>query len=232
MQKSTPLLPNNIMQTPFSLDERLSLCADFVRVGAKLADIGTDHGYLPVALALSGRIESAIAADINEDPLSRGNQTVEKYNMSQMVELRLCDGLEGIAPHEVDDIVIAGMGADTIIGIVDGAPWLKDNQKHLILQPMTKGERLVKYLYDNGFEIIEQRACVADGKPYSVMLVHFTAHQNPCNDLFTYWGKLHPELYNEDREFLLMQAGILRKRAAADPKNGVLSDTIIERLGA
>ena len=66
------------MQIPFSLDSRLSLCAELVRVGAKLADIGTDHAYLPVYLALSGKIESAIAADINADPLSRGKQTIDK----------------------------------------------------------------------------------------------------------------------------------------------------------
>lgn len=219
------------MQTPFSLDERLNLCAGFVRSGAKLADIGTDHAYLPVSLALAGRIETAIAADINEEPLCRGTKTIDKYDVSHIVSVRLCDGLAGIGSDEADDIVIAGMGADTIIGILDAAPWLKDNSKHLILQPMTKGERLIKYLYENGFEILEQRGCIADGKPYSVMLVEYTGKTSGCEDLFTYWGKLHPELYEEDKEFLRLQANILQKRAPADSRNGELSQLIRERIG-
>ncbi len=217
------------MQSSFSLDSRLSLCADFVRVGAKLADIGTDHAYLPVCLALSGSIESAIAADINPEPLSRGKQTIEKYGAQDKVSTRLCNGLEGIAPEEVTDIVIAGMGADTIIGIISSAPWLQDKSKRLILQPMTKSERVIKHLYDSGFEILEQKGCIAEGKPYCVMCVEYTGHATPCTELFTYTGKLRPELYEEDREFLRLQAKILMKRSAADVKYKELAEIIKER---
>lgn len=220
------------MQTPFSLDSRLSLCADFVRVGAKLADIGTDHAYLPVCLVLSGRIESAIAADINPEPLSRGRQTIEKYGAEDKVSTRLCNGLEGILPEEVTDIVVAGMGADTIIGIISCAPWLKDESKRLILQPMTKSERVIKYLYDSGFEITEQKACIADSKPYCVMCIQYTGHTNPCTELFTYTGKLHPESCEEDREFLRLQAGILMKRSAADARYKELAEEITERTNS
>ncbi len=218
------------MQTPFSLDSRLELCAGFVRAGAKLADIGTDHAYLPVALMLKEHISSAIAADINPEPLSRGKQTIDKYDLAHKIQVRLSDGLLAIAPDEVDDIVIAGMGADTIIGIISAAPWLKNRDKHLILQPMTKGERLIKYLYNNGFEIINQKACIADGKPYTVMLASYTGNEEPCDELFTYTGKLHPELYKEDREFLYLQSRILSKRSAADEQNARLSQMIIERI--
>lgn len=217
------------MQSPFSLDSRLSLCAGFVRVGAKLADIGTDHAYLPVCLALENKIESAIAADINPEPLSRGKQTIEKYNVSNKVSVRLCNGLQGISSEEVTDIVIAGMGADTIIGIISDAQWLKDKDKRLILQPMTKGERVIKYLYDSGFEITEQKCCIAEGKPYTVMCVAYTGHSTPCSELFTYMGKLNPEIYKEDRAFLRMQAGILMKRSAADEKYKKLAQIISER---
>lgn len=218
------------MQVPFSLDSRLSLCADFVRVGAKLADIGTDHAYLPVQLALSGKVQYAIAADINSEPLQRGRQTIEKYGAEDKVSVRLCDGLSGISPDEVSDIVIAGMGADTIINILSAAPWLKDKSKRLILQPMTKGERVIRYLYDNGFEITEQRGCIAEGKPYTVMCVEYTAHTNPCSELFTYMGKLNPGVFTEDKKYLELQANILRKRAAADKKNAELAEIITERI--
>ncbi len=218
------------MQSPFNLDSRLSLCADFVRVGAKLADIGTDHAYLPVKLCLDGKINSAIAADINPEPLQRGRQTIEKYSVGDKVTTRLCDGLESISPDEVTDIVIAGMGADTIIGIISSAPWLKESSKHLILQPMTKAERVVKYLYDNGFEIIKQKGCVAEGKPYCVMLVKYTGHSTPCTELFCYTGMLCPEEHPNDRLYLQLQAKILTKRAAADKRNGELAQIITERI--
>lgn len=220
------------MQTPFSLDSRLTLCADFVRVGAKLADIGTDHAYLPVKLTLENKVISAIAADINPEPLSRGKQTIEKYDLQDKVQTRLCPGLEGISPDEVTDIVIAGMGADTIIGILSAAPWLKDRSKRLILQPMTKCERVIKFLYDSGFEITEQKCCIAEGKPYTVMCVEYTAHTNPCTELFTYTGKLCPELYDVDREFLQLQIKLLMKRSAADEKYRLLAEEIVKRTDA
>lgn len=219
------------MQAPFTLDPRLRLCAEFVRFGAKLADIGTDHAYLPVALALEGKIKSAVAADINPEPLSRGSQTIEKYSASHLVSTRLCPGLEGFEPLEVDDIVIAGMGADTIIGILSAALWTRHKDIRLILQPMTKSERLIKYLYDNGFEILAQRGCIAEGKPYSVMQVAYTGNALGCDELFTYTGKLCPEEFDEDKEFLKLQAKILLKRAAGDKNYAVLAQKITERIG-
>lgn len=218
------------MQTPFSLDQRLSLCADFVRVGAKLADIGTDHAYLPVFLSLSGKIQSAIAADINEEPLLRGKQTIEKYDVSHIVSTRLCNGLADFTADEVTDIVIAGMGSDTIIGILSAAPWLKDDSKRLILQPMTKSERLITWLYENGFEIKEQKCCIAEGKPYTVLCVHYTGHSSPCTEYFSYTGLLCPEENEDDVAFLNQQVKILSKRTAADKRFGELSEKIKERL--
>lgn len=218
------------MHSPLNLDPRLSLCADFVRVGAKLADIGTDHAYLPVNLALSGKIESAIAADINEEPLRRGMQTIDKYDVSHKVVTRLCNGLADFSADEVTDIVIAGMGADTIMSILSAAPWLKDKSKRLILQPMTKSERVMAYLYDNGFEITEQKCCIAEGKPYTVLCVHFTGHQSPCSEYFSYTGKLNPEKNKDDKVFLEKQISILKKRSAADKRFEELSQKIKERL--
>ncbi len=218
------------MQTPFSLDSRLRLCADFVRVDAKLADIGTDHAYLPVALALAGKISCAIAADINEEPLRRGKQTIDKYEVGHIVSTRLANGLQGFEASEVTDIVIAGMGADTIIGILSAALWLKDESKRLILQPMTKSERVISYLYQNGFEITEQKCCIAEGKPYTVLCVHYTGHKDPCSEYFSYTGKLCPEESEDDKAFLRLQAKILAKRNAADKRFGELAEKITERL--
>ncbi len=218
------------MQTPFSLDSRLALCAGFVRSGAKLADIGTDHAYLPVFLALAGKISCAVAADINEEPLKRGKQTIDKYNMAPLVSTRLTNGLVGFGADEVTDIVIAGMGADTIIGIISAADWLKDKSKRLILQPMTKPERVITYLYQNGFEIEEQKCCTAEGKPYTVMCIGYTGHTEPCSEYFSYTGKLCPEENPEDIPFLAQQIRILQKRCAADKIYGELAEKIQKRL--
>ena len=218
------------MQTPINLDSRLSLCADFVRTGAKLADIGTDHAYLPVHLALSGKIESAVAADINEEPLNRGKQTIEKHHVANMVTTRLCNGLAGFSSEEVTDIVIAGMGADTIISILTNAHWIKDADKRLILQPMTKSERVIEYLYNNGFEIAQQKCCIAEGKPYTVLCVHFTGHSSPCTEYFSYTGKLCPEKFEDDKTFLEKQISILKKRSAADTRFAELAQQIEKRI--
>ena len=218
------------MHCPVNLDRRLSLCAELVRDGAKLADIGTDHAYLPVSLALAGKVSCAIAADINEEPLSRGKQTIDKYDVSHVVSTKLCNGLADFTPDEVTDIVIAGMGADTIIGILSATPWLRDNAKRLILQPMTKSERVISWLYLNGFEITEQRCCIAEGKPYTILCVHYTGHNDPCSEYFSYTGKLCPEESEDDAAFLNQQAKILAKRAAADKRFGELSEKIKERL--
>lgn len=218
------------MSTLFSLDNRLSLCAGFVRQNARLADIGTDHAYLPVHLAVSGRISSAVASDINSGPLQKGRSTVEKYHAEELITLRLCDGLCGISPDEADDIVIAGMGGETVIGIISEARWLKDKAKHLILQPMTKAEKLIEYLYENGFEIIEQKTCEADKKLYTAMLVAYTGQTDGCDELFTYCGKIDFKGSDTDIRYLRARAAELMKRSRSDIKYRRLAEMITERI--
>ena len=93
-----------------TLQPRLRLLAEMTPHGGRLADIGTDHGYLPVWLLQEGRIPSAIAADVGAEPLEHARRTAEEYE-TQGLDFRLCDGLSGIEPEETDTVVIAGMGA-------------------------------------------------------------------------------------------------------------------------
>ena len=174
----------------FSLDNRLSLCASFVRKGATLADIGTDHAYLPVWLVSNGVISKALACDINEGPLCSGYDTVSRYELCDNITLRLSDGLKKVNETEADDIVIAGMGGELISKILNDCPWAKTKGKHYILQPMTKCEVLINYLYENGFEIREQKACECDKKHYTVMLVQYTGKCETPKRSFLYTGKL------------------------------------------
>ena len=111
------------MNSKINLDSRLLMCADFVRKDAKLADIGTDHAYLPLWLCLSGKCPSAIAADINPEPLSRGEAAIKNANAENLVKTRLSNGLEKIASGEADDVVIAGMGGELISTILVNCPF-------------------------------------------------------------------------------------------------------------
>ena len=131
------------------LQPRLQHLANLIPQGVRLADIGTDHGYLPVWLIQQGRIDHAIAADIAQEPLAHAKRTAEEYD-TENIHFRLCSGLDGIGPEEVDYIVIAGMGGDTIVSILSAAPWTKNGVK-LLLQPMTKVEMLRSWLADNGY---------------------------------------------------------------------------------
>lgn len=199
----------------FELDGRLSVCADFVRHDSRLADIGTDHALLPVWLLLNNKIKSAVACDINELPLNSGRECVEKYSLTDKVDLRLSDGLTNVKEDEADDIVIAGMGGELIVKILDDCKWIKSTDKHLILQPMTKYEKLTEYLYNNGFEIDCQKACYADKKYYTVMSVYYTGNNTEYeySDLFI--GKLDTD-YECSKAFLNSTVNHLKKRALGD----------------
>ncbi len=218
------------MRELFSLDARLSLCAEFVRENSRVADIGTDHAYLPVHLVLKGKVSSAIAADIAPEPLKKGSETIEKYMLSDKIEARLSEGLCEIDKCEVDDIVIAGMGGDTIISILDDAPWVKDSDISLIIQPMTKVHRVIRYLYKEGFEIKKQSTCTASGKLYTVMAVSYVGVPRNVSSEFSYTGILCPEKNDMDRLYLKHQVEVLYKRARGDIKYREIADKISERI--
>lgn len=157
-------------QKQLQLQPRLQLLADMVPAGVRLADIGTDHGYLPVWLLQQGRIAFAIAADISPDPLDHARQSAQEYGVDGM-DFRLCGGLDGIMPEEVDMIVIAGMGGETIIRILESAPWTKDGSHTLLLQPMTKTGLLRDWLADHGYRFVKERLVWDKDILYPIMQV-------------------------------------------------------------
>lgn len=145
-----------------TLTPRLKALAARVRPGAALADVGTDHGYLPVRLLLDGTIPFAVASDLRAGPLARARETARRYGMEERISFRLCDGLSGIRAPEAGSIAIAGMGGDTIAAILEAAPWVREG-KQLLLQPMTHGEALRGWLWENGFQI-ERELLAKEGK--------------------------------------------------------------------
>lgn len=151
------------------LSPRLRCLADCVSEGARLADVGTDHGYLPVWLLLEGRISGALATDVNAEPLSHARRTAEAYGVEERIGFRLCDGLDGVAPDEADTIAIAGMGGETIADILSRAPWTLKREITLLLQPMTKPDILRLWLVENGYRIASERLVRDNGKLYAVV---------------------------------------------------------------
>lgn len=148
------------------LSRRLQRIADYVRPGSRAADVGTDHGYIPVWLIQHGVCENVIASDIRPEPLKRAMLSAEKNGVSDRISFRLCPGLEGIRPEEADTVIIAGMGGETIIEILSAAPWARE--KELILQPQTKIPELRLWLNGNGYGV-DDAALVADtGRIYIV----------------------------------------------------------------
>lgn len=157
-------------QKQLALQPRLALLAELVPPGCRLADIGTDHGYLPVYLLQQGHIRSAIAADIGAEPLEHARRTAEEYGVTGL-KLRLCDGLADIHPDEVDVIAIAGMGGETIIHILENAPWTRDGVHQLLLQPMTKAPDLRRWLSVSGYHFTGERLVWDKGHLYPVLCV-------------------------------------------------------------
>ena len=156
------------MQIPLS--PRLQVCAGLVCPGDRVADIGCDHGYLSLHLLLSGIASSVIAADINEMPLRSAMRNAEKYGVQDNIRFYLSDGVRKI-PRDFDTLVCAGMGADTMVSILEAAPWLQNSQYRLILQCQSKTPMLRKYLSDEGWRI-QRETVVRDGRfLYTVMEV-------------------------------------------------------------
>ena len=153
------------------LDGRLRSVADYVRQGAYVADIGSDHAYLPLWLTLSGRAVGAVASDIVEGPVARAAANVAAYGAKDKVKVMRADGLSGVKGLPVTDIVIAGMGGELIASIISAAEWVFDEKYRLILQPMTHSEILRRELLSWGFLIIDEDLTESsDGKRIYVTL--------------------------------------------------------------
>ena len=191
------------MQIPLS--KRLQVCCGFVTPGDRVADIGCDHGYLGIYLLTNGIASSVIAADVNEMPLQSAVVNAERFGVQDNIKFYLSDGVRNI-PRDFDTLVCAGMGADTMVSILEAAPWLRSAQYRLILQCQSKTPMLRQYLSENGWRITEE-SVLRDGRfLYTVMEVvwqpdypRLTVGQwyfppalleNPAEELPEYFGRL------------------------------------------
>ena len=154
------------------LSTRLQACCGFIKPGDRVADIGCDHGYLSIYLLKNGIASSAYACDVAEGPLQSARRNAVKFGVSEKISFHLSDGVKNV-PRDFDALVCAGMGGDTMVSILEAAPWLKDGRYRLVLQCQSKRELLRQYLSDNGWHIAEE-SVLRDGRfLYTVMDVRY-----------------------------------------------------------
>ena len=173
------------------LSPRLLCCASLI-TGDFVCDIGTDHAFLPVYLVKGGKCRQVIATDIREGPLNTAKGTLKRFGVSDSVQLLLTDGLKKVPDRGITDIVIAGMGGESIRDILaaEDAEWLQRGT-NLVLQPMTKAEVLRLWLAENGFAVTKELA-VKDTHVYSVMQAHYTGEIRTLSGAAPYVGLLKP----------------------------------------
>ncbi len=180
------------------LSVRLSSIASFVRQGAVLADIGTDHAHLPLFLLSEGKISFAYAADINEGPLSKAKKNAAERGFSaDKIAFRLTDGARGLSGLGITDYAICGMGGELIAQIIASAPHLCDPSLLLLLQPMTRAGALRAALFSLGFEISHEIYSVDAGKNYVAFVAKYTANKRIVSEVDCEIGEKNVEIVNK-----------------------------------
>lgn len=201
------------------MNKRLKLISEYIDNGKGMVDVGTDHGYLPIYLAENSYSGKIFASDINADPLKKAIYNAKEAGLDDKIEFLLCDGLKDCPPDEIDTIVIAGMGGDMIVKILDAAEWCLSSEYKLILQPMSKAEVLRYWLVYNGFEIKNELHTMENGTIYQIVVARFGGITK-LNDAELYIGNfecaVQKELYAEEYNALYRRFS----RAVEEIKNG------------
>ncbi len=173
-----------------NLTPRLLAVASLVKGGGIVADIGTDHGYLPIYLIKSGKVKKAIAADIGKMPLENARSSVNEYGLQNQIELRLSDGLNEFNSADADEIIFAGMGGTLIAEKLGEISWVKDEKLHFIFQPQSRAEDLRRFLYSNGFVINKELATHEGRRFYITFDAYYTGKISAFSESDCFIGKL------------------------------------------
>lgn len=164
------------------LTDRLLKIASLVSEGKRVADIGTDHGYIPVYLLNKGTVPFAILADVNKGPLENARKEVRHNKLSDKTDLRLGSGIEVLNKEEVDEVIIAGMGGILISELLEAKKEVSHSVEKLILQPMQAQEELRKYLLNNGYEILDEVLVKEDFRVYEIIVARYTGKNTVVED--------------------------------------------------
>lgn len=203
-----------------NLSERMLMAARMVRSGNSVADIGTDHAYLPAYLVLGGISPKALACDVRKGPLENAKKTVEHYGIEDKITLRLSDGFDKIEPFEADDFIMCGMGGTLMEQLVSRTRWLKNQSKRIIVQPQSHAEDIRRFFVENGFEILFEDACVDAGKLYCAMAAEYTGEITEKPLSYIYSGKLPECRKKEAKLFLENINSRLKKKLEAEKIHG------------
>ena len=164
------------------LTDRLLKIASLVTEGKRVADIGTDHGYIPVYLLNKNKVPFAILADVNKGPLDNARKEVRHNNLLDKTDLRLGSGIEVLKKGEVDEVIIAGMGGILISELLEANKEVSHSVDKLILQPMQAQDELRKYLFSNGYEILNEVLVKEDFRIYEILEVKYTGNNTQVED--------------------------------------------------
>ncbi|WP_101772832.1 tRNA (adenine(22)-N(1))-methyltransferase [Peptostreptococcus faecalis] len=184
------------------LDERLGKIASIIEKEAIIADIGTDHAYLPVYLLEKEIIKRAIISDVNKGPLENAKKVILKNNLEYKVDFRLGNGVEVINVGEVDEIVIAGMGGALISKIIDNSIDICKSVSKMILQPMQSSEQLREYLNDSHFEIIDEHLVKEDFRLYEILEVQYIRDAEEDNQIDEIYYEIPKKLLDKKDKLL------------------------------
>ena len=151
------------------ISERLRTAAGLIGEGERLADVGTDHGYVPIYLVERKHIPSAIAMDIRTGPLERAREHIRMYGMEDYIQTRLSDGVAALKPDEVDTILVAGMGGGLVMHILESGRAICEQAHGLVLQPQSELPKVRRFLMENGYVTEREEMVMEEGKYYPMM---------------------------------------------------------------
>lgn len=195
------------------LSPRLQAVADCVPPGARVIDVGTDHGMIPVWLAQNGAASRISASDVRPGPLESAASLLRRTGLSERVELRLTDGLQGWGPEDGDTVILAGMGGETMVSILEAAPWVKEGVL-LILEPQTKQADLRRFLQDSGYAVLSECLVRDAGRIYPVLTARAGASAG-CSEAELHTGRF--EQIAGDPLFGEYLASLIRRAGTAAP---------------
>ena len=201
------------------LSARLKKIADMVPAGVTMADIGTDHAYLPIYLVTQNSVTRAIAGDIHYGPYLSAKGAVDANHLEEYISVRQGNGLEVVSPGEADVAVIAGMGGANIIDILSSRPEVTVTIKRLILQPMIAAVLVRNWLHTNNWNIVDEQLLEEDGRLYQIIAAEQGVSQQVEPILYEIgpllWQTRHPLLKQHIKELIHHLRGVLAAMAGS-----------------
>ena len=195
------------------LGNRLTAAASFCRRGRFIADVGTDHAYLPIWLWEKGMIRGGVVSDVNEGPIMRARAHIKECGAERALATELCDGLSSLEGYAPEDIFILGMGGELIARIIDGGAFTKKEGVRLVLQPMTHAHDLRRDLYANGYHIIDETLIKDRNRVYQIIAAEYDGTVTSATEIELWLGKKNIERGGEDlKELALLYASGLEKK--------------------